>query len=92
MIVVMGIDPGVANTGFGVVRVAGGRMSVVDGGVIEVPPGEPIESRLAEIQRELAELLTWHEPAAIAIEDVYFGRNVRSAIGVGQPRDRKSVV
>ena len=43
MIVVMGIDPGVANTGFGVVRVAGGRMSALDGGVIEVLPGEPIE-------------------------------------------------
>jgi crossover junction endodeoxyribonuclease RuvC len=86
MIVVMGVDPGVANTGFGVVRVAGGRMSVVDGGVIEVAPGEPIEMRLAEIQRELAELITWHEPEALALEDVYFGKNVRSAIGVGQAR------
>ena len=86
MIVVMGIDPGVASTGFGVVRMAGGRMSVVDGGVIEVPPGEPTESRLLEIHRELVELMTWHEPAALALEDVYFGKNVRSAIGVGQAR------
>jgi crossover junction endodeoxyribonuclease RuvC len=86
MIVVMGIDPGVASTGFGVVRVAGGRMSVVDGGVIEVPPGERTEARLLEIHRELVELITWHEPAALALEDVYFGKNVRSAIGVGQAR------
>ena len=86
MIVVMGIDPGVASTGFGVVRVAGGRMSVVDGGVIEVPPGGPIERRLVEIHRELAELMSWHEPAALALENVYFGKNVRSAIGVGQAR------
>jgi crossover junction endodeoxyribonuclease RuvC len=86
MVVVMGIDPGVASTGFGVVRATGGRMSVVDGGVIEVPPGQPTEARLAEIHGELAELMSWHEPAALALEDVYFGKNVRSAIGVGQAR------
>jgi crossover junction endodeoxyribonuclease RuvC len=86
MILVMGIDPGVASTGFGVVRVAGARMSVVDGGVIEVPPGEPTESRLAEIHDELAELISWHEPVAVALEDLYFGKNVRSAIAVGQAR------
>jgi crossover junction endodeoxyribonuclease RuvC len=86
MIVVMGIDPGVASTGFGVVRVAGGQMSAVDGGVIEVAPGEPIEGRLAKIHEELATLMSWHEPAALALEDVYFGKNVRSAIGVGQAR------
>ena len=86
MIVVMGIDPGVASTGFGVVRAAGGQMSAVDGGVIEVPAGEPMEDRLAKIHEELAELLAWHEPAALALEDVYFGKNVRSAIAVGQAR------
>jgi crossover junction endodeoxyribonuclease RuvC len=86
MFVVMGIDPGVASTGFGVVRVAGGQMSAVDGGVIEVPPGEPVERRLWKIHADLAELITWHQPAALALEDVYFGKNVRSAIGVGQAR------
>jgi crossover junction endodeoxyribonuclease RuvC len=86
MIVVMGIDPGVASTGFGVVRVAGSSMSAVDGGVIEVPPGEPIEGRLKKIHDELANLLSWHDPIALALEDVYFGKNVRSAIGVGQAR------
>lgn len=86
MIVVMGVDPGVASTGFGVVSVAGGRMSAIDGGVVEVPPGEPMEARLARIHDELAQLIGWHEPTALALEDVYFGRNVRSAIGVGQAR------
>jgi crossover junction endodeoxyribonuclease RuvC len=86
MIVVMGIDPGVASTGFGVVRIAGGRMSAVDGGVIESPADEPTEGRLARIYDSLAELLTWHQPVALALEDVYFGKNVRSAIGVGQAR------
>ncbi len=82
----MGIDPGVANTGFGVVRVAGGRMSAVDGGVIEAPPDRPLEDRLARIHTELEQLIGWHEPAAVALEQLYFGKNVRSAIAVGQAR------
>jgi crossover junction endodeoxyribonuclease RuvC len=86
MIVVMGIDPGVANTGFGVVRVAGGSMSAVDGGVIEAPAGESPEGRLARIHRQLVELIAWHEPQALALEDIYFGKNVRSAMAVGQAR------
>ena len=86
MIVVMGIDPGVASTGFGVVRVAGGKMTAVDGGVIESSADEPTEGRLARIHASLAELLGWHQPVALALEDVYFGKNVRSAMGVGQAR------
>ena len=82
----MGIDPGVANTGFGVVRLAGGRMTAVDGGVIEAPPADSPERRLASIHRELVELLKWHEPVALGLEDVYFGKNVQSAIAVGQAR------
>jgi crossover junction endodeoxyribonuclease RuvC len=86
VVVVMGIDPGVASTGFGVVRVAGGRMSALDGGVIASPADEPAAERLARIHAALAELITWHEPAAVALEEVYFGKNVRSAIAVGQAR------
>lgn len=82
----MGIDPGVANTGFGVVRVAGGAMSAVDGGVIEAPADLEPADRLARIHAALSELVVWHEPAALALEDLYFGKNVRSALGVGQAR------
>ena len=84
VMVVLGIDPGVANTGFGVVSVDGPRMSAVDAGVITVPAGEPIETRLARIHEALTGLITRHQPVAMALEDVYFGRNVRSAIAVGQ--------
>jgi crossover junction endodeoxyribonuclease RuvC len=86
VIVVMGIDPGVANTGFGVVRAAGGQMSAVDGGVIEVSSDQPLETRLARIHTELAQLIGWHEPVALALEDLYYGRNVRTASAVGQAR------
>jgi crossover junction endodeoxyribonuclease RuvC len=84
--VVMGIDPGVASTGFGVVRAAGADMVAIDGGVIEAPAGEPIEDRLARIHGALGELVAEHRPAAAALEEVYFGKNVRSAIAVGQAR------
>src|ERR671918_642106 len=86
MIVVMGIDPGLAHTGFGVVRVAGGKMSAIDGGVVEAAGDQSPSERLARIHESLAELVAWHEPAAVALEDLYFGKNVRSALGVGQAR------
>jgi crossover junction endodeoxyribonuclease RuvC len=86
VIVVMGIDPGLASTGFGVVGVAGARMRAIDGGVVASSPGEPAAARLARIHSSLEELLGWHEPAAVALEEIYFGKNVRSAIAVGQAR------
>jgi crossover junction endodeoxyribonuclease RuvC len=86
VILVMGIDPGVANTGFGIVRVAGGQMTAVDGGVIEAPPDSPLEDRLVRIHAELEQLISWHQPVAVALEDLYFGKNVRSAVAVGQAR------
>ncbi len=84
MQVVMGIDPGAANLGFGIVRVEGNRMVALDGGVVETSPELPMERRLERIHMALAELIAWHEPRAMAIEDVYFGKNVRSAMAVGQ--------
>jgi crossover junction endodeoxyribonuclease RuvC len=86
MRIVMGIDPGVASTGFGVLRIAGGRMTAIDAGVIEAPPGGPLARRLARIHEAASELVGWHEPEALALEDLYFGRNVRSAMAVGQAR------
>lgn len=80
----MGIDPGAANLGFGVVRVEGSRMVALDGGVVETQAEEPMERRLRRIHADLGELIAWHSPRALAIEQVYFGKNVRSAMAVGQ--------
>jgi crossover junction endodeoxyribonuclease RuvC len=82
--VVIGIDPGAANLGFGVVRVEGSHMVALDGGVVETTPDLPMERRLERIHRSLKELIAWHEPKAMAIEEIYFGKNVRSAMAVGQ--------
>src|SRR5690349_4720286 len=84
MQVVIGIDPGAANLGFGVVRVEGNHMVALDGGVVETKPDLPLERRLERIHRSLKELIAWHEPKAMAIEEVFFGKNVRSAMAVVQ--------
>lgn len=84
--IVIGLDPGTANTGFGVVRTVGDRMVALDGGVIETPPDLAVEERLARVHGELAQLIDWHEPKALALEDLFFGRNVGSALSVGQAR------
>jgi crossover junction endodeoxyribonuclease RuvC len=84
MQVVMGIDPGPANLGFGIVRVEGNRMVALDGGVVETTAELPMARRLERIHRSLAELIAWHEPQALAIEEIYFGKNVGSAMGVGR--------
>jgi len=85
-VVVLGIDPGLANCGFGVVRRSGGRLAALDGGVLTTLAGCPAEQRLAELQRGIEELLARHAPDTLAMEALYFGQNVRTALAVGQAR------
>jgi crossover junction endodeoxyribonuclease RuvC len=85
-VIVLGIDPGTANTGYGVVARRGGRVVALDGGVIETPAGLALERRLATIYARVCELIDEHLPAAVAVEDLYFGANARSAFAVGQAR------
>jgi len=83
---VLGIDPGTANTGYGVVRGAGSRLRAVEDGVIQTRAGVALERRLADIHQRVGELLDEHQPDAMAIEELYFGANVRTAFAVGQAR------
>jgi crossover junction endodeoxyribonuclease RuvC len=84
--IVLGIDPGLANTGFGVVVRRRGRLAAQDGGVIETRAEAAPERRLAELHVAIGDLLDRYEPDAMALEDLYFGQNVRSAFAVGQAR------
>ncbi|HEX3911092.1 MAG TPA: crossover junction endodeoxyribonuclease RuvC [Solirubrobacteraceae bacterium] len=84
--IVLGIDPGLANTGYGVVARRGGRLVALDGGVIETPAELSRERRLADIHAELEQLIATHEPDAMALEELYFGQNVRTAFAVGHAR------
>jgi crossover junction endodeoxyribonuclease RuvC len=84
--IVLGIDPGTASTGYGVVESSGSRLRALDGGVIETNSALALERRLAQIHTRIVELLDEHVPDAVAIEQLYFGANVRTAFAVGQAR------
>lgn len=86
MVVVLGIDPGTAHTGFGVVASRGQRLEALDGGVIGTGAGEPLERRLARIHGHVCDLISEYGPGALAVEDLFFGQNVRTAFAVGQAR------
>jgi crossover junction endodeoxyribonuclease RuvC len=85
-VIVLGIDPGLAATGYGVVAQRGGRLLALDGGVIASPSGRPVAARLSELFDRIGALLDQHAPAAVALEALYFGQNVRTAFAVGQAR------
>jgi crossover junction endodeoxyribonuclease RuvC len=85
-VIVLGIDPGVANTGYGVVAQHQGRMLALDGGVVETVAGLDAGRRLAAIHARIGGLIDEYRPDAVALEDVYFGANARSAFAVGQAR------
>lgn len=82
----MGIDPGTASTGYGVVQSAGSRLRALEEGVIQTRSGVPAGRRLAEIHARVSELIERHCPDALAIEELYFGSNVQTAFAVGQAR------
>jgi crossover junction endodeoxyribonuclease RuvC len=84
--IVLGIDPGTASTGYGIVRSAGSRLQLLDAGVISTRAGVPLERRLADIHDQVGELLDSHCAESLAIEELYFGVNVRTAFAVGQAR------
>ena len=84
--VILGLDPGTAATGYGIVRVEGNRLRSVDYGCVLTDAHTPPEERLATIGRAIDALLAEHEPAAAAVEEVYVGGNPRTALAVGQAR------
>ena len=83
---VLGIDPGTAATGFGVVQADGNKLRAVDPGVVATPAGEPMEQRLAHIFQQVSLLIERHRPDAVALEDLYVGANPRTVLSVGQAR------
>jgi crossover junction endodeoxyribonuclease RuvC len=84
--IVLGIDPGLANTGYGVVARRAGRLVALDGGVIDAPAGLAVERRLTMVHEQVLELIDEHGCTAMALEELYFGQNVRTAFAVGHAR------
>lgn len=84
--VILGIDPGYAIVGFGVLRSERGAPSLLACGAINTPAGVPLPQRLVQIADDLDELICRFKPDAMAVERLYFGNNVTTGIGVAQAR------
>jgi crossover junction endodeoxyribonuclease RuvC len=84
--VILGLDPGTAATGYGVICVSGNRLKALEFGVVETAAGVPLELRLRQIYGEVGELLQRHHPMATAVESLFFNTNVRTALAVGHAR------
>ena len=83
---ILGLDPGTATTGYGIIDIVEGEPQMVTFGVIRTSSKKSTPERLQKIYDELNEVLEEYRPAAAAIEEVFFGRNITTAISVGQAR------
>jgi len=83
---VLGIDPGTAALGYGIVERTGGRLREVDHGCLTTSADLPLPERLLAIHALVDELLALHEPDLMGVERLFFSRNVQTAMGVGQAR------
>ncbi|MDP2954717.1 MAG: crossover junction endodeoxyribonuclease RuvC [Chloroflexota bacterium] len=82
---VLGIDPGMARMGYGILEGDQGKLQVLDVGVLSTEAGKPPARRLAFLYQGLSEIIQRHQPSEVAVE-TFVGRNLRSALAVGQAR------
>ena len=86
-VVVLGIDPGTAVTGYGIVRKEGRNpLTLVEGGMIRTRPRAALPQRLAEIHEGVVDLIRRHQPTVRSIEDIFYARNVRTTVVLGHAR------
>ena len=84
--VILGIDPGPATTGYGVISVVGNRFKMIANGVILTPAGLEMEKRLVMLYDGLARIIEQYRPEQAAVEELFFNQNITTAITVGQAR------
>lgn len=83
---ILGIDPGTAIMGYGIIDCTGNRFGAVDYGCLRSSAGQPLNLRLNKLFNELNDLLHRHRPDCLAIEELFFNRNAKTALAVGQAR------
>ncbi len=84
--IILGIDPGIATVGYSVIECIGNKYNPLDYGVITTPPDMIFPERLAKINREIVKLIREYKPEDLAIEELFFNKNVKTAIMVAQAR------
>jgi crossover junction endodeoxyribonuclease RuvC len=85
-VLVLGIDPGLATTGYGLVRENEQGLQAIAYGIVTTRPDQALTERLQTLYRELSALIAQHRPDTAAVEELFFSRNVRTAMSVGQAR------
>ena len=84
--IILGIDPGVATIGFGVIKAQRGKNTLIQYGVITTPPGIPLSSRLLQISNDMEELIRTFHPDEMAVEELFFSKNITTGIAVAHGR------
>ena len=84
--IVLGIDPGTAALGYGIVERTGSRLRAIDHGCLGTSPDLPMPERLLAIHALIDELIELHQPDVVAVERLFFSRNAQTAMAVGQAR------
>lgn len=84
--IILGIDPGIADTGYGFVKADGSSLTCLAYGSIKTPAHAELADRLAELYKDLDKLIKKHKPQLAAVEELFFNKNVRTALIVGQAR------
>lgn len=84
--IILGIDPGVATIGFGLIDAQRGKNKLLQYGVITTPPGIPLSSRLLQISNDMEELLQTFHPDEMAVEELFFSKNITTGIAVAHGR------
>jgi crossover junction endodeoxyribonuclease RuvC len=85
-VIVLGIDPGTAATGYGLIERNGSRLRLIDYGCFETVPADELPVRLRHIHQAVSELIAEHRPVVVGVERLFFNRNVQTAFAVGQAR------
>ncbi len=85
-VIVLGIDPGSVVTGFGVVALENGRMRAVSSGITRVSSERPLSERLQHIHSEVIRQIEAHHPDMVAVEDLFYAKNVKSVLKLGHAR------
>ena len=87
---ILGIDPGLAIVGFGLIEAETGKMQMLQYGAVTTPAGLPLAARLVQLERDMEELIAQLRPEAIAVEELFFSNNITTGIAVARARHHPS--
>jgi crossover junction endodeoxyribonuclease RuvC len=85
-VIILGLDPGLGTTGWGLIRAEGNRLSHLANGQLKTKTGDPLPNRLADLARQLEALIDEHSPDTAAAEEVFVNKNPQSTLKLGQAR------